>query len=223
MKDKKYFDESVDKAIIDFQTEQDLKKRNKIFEVSIMPAFQKLISYYYFTMPVARDEEIQFDCLSFLFEQLKKFDISKTSKSRGFPYFNMVAKNYFIQRLKQEKKRNMNNEYVFSLNDPLVQDDELLSGEDVESVMEIRQFIDLFKQNLEKWREVFQKEQEKAVIEALIILFENVENIDIFNEKAVFHYLKEITGLNSTQIAINLAKVRKKFFYFHKKYERGDF
>lgn len=220
MKEKKYFGEDVDNALVEYQKSSDIKEKNKVFEKKIMPAFKKLISYYYFTMPINRDEEVQFDCLSFLFEQLNKFD---TSQKRGFPYFNVVAKNYFIQKLKQEKKKAISNDYIFSLDDT---SDTLEQAELIDSTehdIETKQFVVLFKENLNKWRASFQKEQEVAIVDALITLFDNIENIDVFNEKAIYHYLKEITGLNSTQIAINLNKIRKKFYFFNKKYERGEF
>jgi hypothetical protein len=60
------------------------------------------------------------------------------------------------------------------------------------------------------------------LVDALITLFDQAEDIPHFKKKAVFFYLKEITQMNSKQIAINLTKIKKKFLFLKAKYDRGD-
>ena len=55
------------------------------------------------------------------------------------------------------------------------------------------------------------KENDLKVYQAINILFESKEDIDIFNKKAIYLYLREITGLNTKQIVNSLKKFRKKF------------
>jgi hypothetical protein len=45
----------------------------------------------------------------------------------------------------------------------------------------------------EKLLEIFTKEQEARVGDAILELFKRREHIDIFNKKALFIYIKEIT------------------------------
>ena len=54
------------------------------------------------------------------------------------------------------------------------------------------------------------------------ILLETVEDIEILNKKAVYLYLREITGLKTKQIVNTLNKMRERYKYFVIKYERGD-
>ena len=54
------------------------------------------------------------------------------------------------------------------------------------------------------------KENDFKVYQAIVILFESKEEIDIFNKKAIYLYLREITGLNTKQIVNSLKKFRKK-------------
>ena len=58
------------------------------------------------------------------------------------------------------------------------------------------------------------KENDLRVYKAIIILFESKDDIDIFNKKAIYLYLREITGLNTKQIVNSLKKFRKKYFKF---------
>ena len=50
----------------------------------------------------------------------------------------------------------------------------------------------------------------KNVIEAVKILCESVDDLEILNKKAVYLYLREITGLNTKQVVSNLNKIREK-------------
>jgi hypothetical protein len=66
------------------------------------------------------------------------------------------------------------------------------------------------------------KPQEKRVYEAVRILLSNPEDIEIFNKKAIYLYLREITGLNTKQVVNNLNKLRKKYKVFKNKWESGE-
>ena len=66
------------------------------------------------------------------------------------------------------------------------------------------------------------KENEKKVLKAVKIIFESSNEIEIFNKKAIYLYLREITGLNTKQVVNNLNKLRKKYKVFKNKWERGE-
>ena len=65
------------------------------------------------------------------------------------------------------------------------------------------------------------KENDLKVYKAIVILFESKEDIEIFNKKAIYLYLREITGLNTKQIVNSLKKFRKKYDYFKADWESG--
>jgi len=50
---------------------------------------------------------------------------------------------------------------------------------------------------------------------------EHSEEIEIFNKKAVYLYLRELTGLNTKQVVNNLNKLRIKYRYFKKNWLDG--
>ena len=66
------------------------------------------------------------------------------------------------------------------------------------------------------------KDNDLKVYKAIIILFESKEDIEIFNKKAIYLYLREITGLNTKQIVNSLKKFRKKYFLFKDDWENGQ-
>jgi len=55
-----------------------------------------------------------------------------------------------------------------------------------------------------------------------MILFDSVEDIEIFNKKAIYLYLREITGMNTKQIVTQLNKMRKRYREFKKDWENGE-
>ena len=65
------------------------------------------------------------------------------------------------------------------------------------------------------------KETERRVLEAVKILFTRKEELEIFNKKAIYLYMREITGLNTKQIVNNLNKMRARYHVFKKKWEEG--
>ena len=67
------------------------------------------------------------------------------------------------------------------------------------------------------------KVNEKKVLEAVKILLANPDDIEIFNKKAIYLYLREITGLNTKQVVNNLNKLRNRYATFKKKWNKGEF
>ena len=53
------------------------------------------------------------------------------------------------------------------------------------------------------------------------ILLHNIEDIEIFNKKAVYLYLRELTGLNTKQVVNNLNKLREKYRSFKTKWDKS--
>ena len=65
------------------------------------------------------------------------------------------------------------------------------------------------------------KENERKVYNAVRTILNSVEDIEIFNKKAVYLYLRELTGLNTKQIVSQLNKLRKKYFLFKNDWDNG--
>ena len=66
------------------------------------------------------------------------------------------------------------------------------------------------------------RENEVKTIQAIEILFNEANNIEIFNKKAIYLYMREITGLNTKQIVNNLNRIRKRYRMFKVEWEKGN-
>jgi hypothetical protein len=77
-------------------------------------------------------------------------------------------------------------------------------------------------EEIDTWDTGNLKENEKKVLEAIKILLSSPDDIEIFNKKAIYLYIREITGLNTKQVVNNLNKMRVKYRVFKGKWNRGD-
>ena len=69
----------------------------------------------------------------------------------------------------------------------------------------------LLKQILQEIKKKITNTNEIACINAIIILFDNIEDLDFLNKRAVFVYLREISGLNTKQLSVAMSNLRKHY------------
>ena len=102
-------------------------------------------------------------------------------------------------------------------------DEDLISKEPTyESKREDVEFWVSFGSEMKTWDSFMLKENEKKVLMAVRILLDSADTIEIFNKKAIYLYLREITGLNTKQVVNNLNKLRKRYRIFKEKWENGE-
>lgn len=214
---KPYFGKHVHESVVDFQETKSQEERHEIYEVHIRNAFEKLSENLIYIYGFSRDAEhfkiLKSDCVSFLYETLEKFDASKGSKA--FSYFNVCAKNHLLAKAKKTQKSKIRN---ISLSDITTMS--RLEKTMVESHSVVPSPDDMFirtedkeilKEMLQKISTKVSNENEKVCIAAIITLFNNIEELEFLNKRAVFVYLREISGLNPKQLSVALSSIRKQY------------
>jgi hypothetical protein len=77
---------------------------------------------------------------------------------------------------------------------------------------------------IEAWEKMKLKANEEKVLKAVKILLQDKDNPElIFNKKAIYLYIREMTGLNTKQVVNNLNKLRSKYRLFRHKWQEGKF
>ena len=84
---------------------------------------------------------------------------------------------------------------------------------------ELNNFVNILLNN----PHVIKNENDKKVLLAVKNIVEAPEEIEILNKKAIYLYLRELTGLNTKQIANTLKKIRIEYAVFVKKWNEGKF
>lgn len=222
-----YFGKEVDEKIIEFNSltdAADVDRKNKIFKEGIMPAFTRLIEsqmYLYKFYKVDDPETLKNECLSTLYEILPKFDASKGKKA--FSYFNVVVKNWFIGKTRDRKKRlKTETENFYSIDHEIVKNDPSIVLSSHEDEIIEKEFLKTLFRNMDQWRKLLKRKQEHQVLDAIEFLLQNPNLITIFNKKAVFLYIKEMTGLTAKQVNHNLMNIKNMYEEFREKFNAGE-
>ena len=221
-KTNKYFTKIHENAIIEYASTDSRAKRSELYIEFIGPAFNEMVDKIVYTYKFNNLPNIDYlkdDCKLWLITILDKYDPNR--KSKAFSYFSVITKNWFIHKVKQNSKklkRDLQYEDLTSETDLK----ELVTENSYESDREQREFWFHLFEEMKNWEQLKLKENEKKVLDAIKILFESVDQIEIFNKKAIYLYMREITGLNTKQIVNNLNRIRKKYKDFKKQWVRGN-
>jgi hypothetical protein len=213
---KVYFGPEVDLSIAKYNKEDDYMSRSVIYQREIKRPMEKLVENiihtfkFYYTDNVPLDQ-VQHEVVSFLVERLHKFDPSKGSKA--FSYFGMIAKNYCILKNKKNYKKLVENKRI-----------DLDGSIDIEQEdRDDQPDLDLFfKQYLAYWDNnvslYYKKEKDQRLAEAFLDLFRKRERIDIFNKKALYIYIREMTNANTQQITKIVKEMKSRWKQMYSDY-----
>ena len=187
----------------------------KLIEPALSEMVDKIVFTYKFTN-LPNIDYLRDECKIWLVTILDKFDPSKGSAA--FSYFSVITKNWFIHKVKRQQKRNYREIDYDNLSK--VHEEQFLStNESYLTHREEDEFWKSFYGELKSWDVSQMKENDLKVYQAINILFESKDDIEIFNKKAIYLYLREITGLNTKQIVNSLKKFRKKYGTFRSDWE----
>jgi hypothetical protein len=226
-----YFTVDTDTAIEEFQATDFPDDKHKIFNEKIRPAFEKLIEnliYVYRFYSLGDIETLKRECLTALYEVIPKFDASKSNDptkktSKSFSYFNMVAKNWFIARSRENIKKNKNeSELMVDLDHEAFKSDPSYAISPHEEFLEDKERWIEFYKAMEGWRTDIKKQNEVEVLNTIIYILKNAESVPIYSKKAVYIYLRDLTGLNSKQIVTCLKRIKIHYDEWKERYDSGE-
>ena len=213
-----YFTQETENAIIEYNNTLDFDLRSKIYREHIHYAFFKLTeniihTFKFYYTEVSNIEDLQHEVISFLLSKIHLFDPSKGAKA--YSYFGTIAKRYLIiSNTKNYKKRvdkapieelESDEKYSYSLSDDPVDKLSLFLDE----------FTNYCSQHI---YELFPKEGDAKIADAILELFRKRESIEIFNKKALYIYIREIIDVKTpkiTKIANKLYDMFKEHYYFY--------
>jgi hypothetical protein len=202
-------------------------ERHRIFNCEIRPAFEKLIENLIFVYKFFKFGDIDTlkrECLTDLYNTILKYDASKSNDpkketSKSFSYFNMVAKNWFIARAREMNKKSRNESDLFyDLDHEAIRNDPNFMIAPHDEEIENRELWFEFYKAMDSWRDRLTKKNERQVLESIIFLMKNSELVTIYNKKAVYLYLRELTGLTTKQIVVNIKKIKALYAEWYDEY-----
>lgn len=202
-----YFGPEVDVSITKYNNTEDSFEKSMIYQKEIKAAFDKLaeniihtFKFYYTDNQTL--QQVQHDVVSFLVEKLPKF---KNTNGKAFSYFSIVAKNYCILKNKKNYQKLKAYDKLGTTDDT-----ELLAvPDDTNNDIDLFDFIEKY---VAYWDDhiptTFTKKNERILAAAIVELFRKRDNIELFNKKALYVYIREMSDAN-TQTITHMVKVMK--------------
>lgn len=212
-----YFGPEVEEAIIRYNECDDQVERSKIYDQEIKYAFEKLtenlIHTFKFYYTDGQDiKTVQHDVISFLIEKLPKFT---ANKGKAFSYFSIVAKNYLILQNNKNFKKLVDTTTIDTVSDSI---ESPLKTHELDKFM--IQYISYWDNNLDKH---FPRKQDKQVAAALVELFRKRESLEIFNKKALYIYIREMSNASTQQITKMVKVMKEKYVKLYSAYLEHDY
>jgi len=204
-----YFGPEVETAILLFNDTQDTTLKNKLYRELIHPAFDKLgeniihtFKFYYNDTNSYSDAK--HELVVFLSEKLGNY---RQTNGKAFSYFSIVAKNFCIGKTRVNYKKAKR---VLST-DTITEDShgEFLTvvdnygdlTEEQQFQTKLSNFMAVFVNYWEtNVNEVFSKKEDVSVVWAVVELFKKRENLEIFNKKALYLYIREMTNADTNRV-----------------------
>ena len=220
---KNYFTQEHETAILKYVASSSKEERTELYKVFIGPAFDEMVNKIVYSFKFTNLPNIEYlmdECKIWLITILDKYDTDKNSKA--FSYFSVIVKNWFIQKTKKKAKAvqyevsldEITNEAEMERNpeDDIRPEDELISGE----------FVVYLRAEMVDWEEIAERTNDERVVKAIQILLDSAQEIEIFNKKAIYLYLREITGLNTKQVVASLKRLKPHYDLFKKSWDDGE-
>lgn len=216
-----YFTQEHEDAIIKYALSDSKEERTKLYIKFIQPAFDEMVNKIIFTYKfntLPNIDSLRDECKIWLTTIISKYDVSKGSKA--FSYYSVITKNWFIQNVKKtnrEKRREVTMEDAEGEIEKLA-----IGGTDTyETTRETTEFWGQLKDQIYEWEKLDLRDNERKVLNAIIQIFGNIDNIEIFNKKAIYLYIREITGLNTKQVVSGLTGIKTKYKVFKDSWQNG--
>ena len=209
---KRYFTEDTDLAIKQYLASSIQSERDEIYRTRIHYAFYKLAenlihTFKFYYTEVDNLEDLKHEVMCFFIEKLDYFKPEKGSKA--FSYFSIVGKNYLILNNNNNYKKKKITTDVMDADED---DGVIRQLGRPQRKKDIKDFIDYFTEYVDKHMfTLFKKENDKKVCDAINTLFKRRENLEIFNKKALYIYIREMTDVD-TPVITKVTKILKKLY-----------
>jgi len=205
-----YFTKETEEYIVKYNNSTDQEYRNKIFTDHIYLPFYKLSeniihTFKFYYTDVDKIEDLKHELVSILLEEkIMKFD--PTNGAKAYSYFGTIVKRWLI---------NYNNKNYKKLKQ-IGSFDDIEDGYEDGSVyaepnkgITLSDFVDKWVNTMyDELDELFIKESEQQIADAVLTLFRTRNDLDIFKKKALYIYIREITDCDTPTLTkvINVLK-----------------
>ena len=218
-----YFTKETEDYIKRYNVSKDSDYRAKIFTDHIYFPFYKLAeniihTFKFYYTDVERIEDLKHEVVSMLLEEkIMKFDPDHGAKA--YSYFGTIVKRWLINYNNKNYKKlkqigsfdDMEESYEGSMNVKLP------------GGITLSQFLDMWiEKTYDKLDNLFAKDSEKRIADAVLTIFKTRHDIDIFKKKALYIYIREMTDCETPHLTRVISVLKDDFYeIYHRYHEKG--
>jgi len=222
-----YFTQETENAIVLYLKTESPYERERIYNNYIHRPFYKLVENIIHSFKLSsyssvdKLSDLKYEVISFLLQKLPRYN---QENGKAYSYFGTIAKRYLIIENKKNYSSIKKNTNISEVdNDKIILED-LLNRPDISDYIDGTSFIDTFITYVEdNYTSYFKKTNDIKVCFAVLELFRKRENIEIFNKKAIYLYIKEITDCNTTQVTRAIKKLKLLYVVIYNQYLQDGF
>jgi hypothetical protein len=224
---KNYFTQETENAIVAYNISTDFEEKSKIYEAKIHYAFFKLTqniihTFKFYYTEVDNIEDLQHEVITFLLSKIHKFDPSRGAKA--YSYFGTIVKRWLILYNETNYKKRVKSTPITTIEEDgnhsyVIEENNNMSNNKLSQNDKLSLFIDLYVEHCtSNIYNFFPKEMDAKIADAILELFRKRENLDVFNKKALYIYIREMIDVKTpkiTKIADKLYDIYKKGYIFY--------
>ena len=239
-KGRVYFTKETEAAIVRYNNSTNPEERSNIYQDFIHYPFYKLTqniihTFKFYYTEVENLEDLQHELITFLLSKIHKFNPDNGAKA--YSYFGTIVKRWLIvyntknygKKIKNIQITDLANYSNLDASEPgfissqkmdesvgkVIQGEfegDELSNKGYKHEDKLYIFIDQFVEYCtERIYTIFPKGNDAQIADAILELFRKRDNIDIFNKKALYIYIREMVDVKTPKIT-KIANVLYKIF-----------
>jgi hypothetical protein len=218
-----YFTKITDLAISAYnRSDSSQILREKIYRRFIYPAFMKmaenLINKVKPTYIDSTFVDLQTDLVTYLTERLSKFN---PNSGKAYSYYTRTSFNYLIAENQKAYSKLKSNALEINVDDQRNIITEMHNDDMRETLKYFMDaYIDYCYENLNY---IFNSSVDIHVADSVLHIFEERENIEDFNKKALYIFIRERTGLETNNITRVIKTLKQIYTDKFREYEQQNF
>ena len=218
-----YFTKETEDYIVKYNTSTDQDYRNKIFTDHIYIPFYKLAeniihTFKFYYTDVDKIEDLKHEIVSMLYEEkIMKFDA--TNGAKAYSYFGTIVKRWLINYNNKNYKKLKQIGSFDEIEESYDQNIDLESP----SAKTLNNFMNAWIDSIYmKIEEMFIKDSDIKIADAVLTVFRTRHDLDIFKKKALYIYIREMTDCETPQLTKVITILKEDFREnYQKLYDQG--
>jgi len=212
-KSNNYFTSETEKYIVEYNNSTDPIFRGKVFTDHIYYPFYKLAeniihTFKFYYTDVDELEDLKHEIVTMLLEE-KIHRFNPELGAKAYSYFGTIVKRWLIGYNNANYKKVKRVTSLENIDE--IYEVETAEVNTVTMGRVVEEWVEECYKNLD---EIFDNTQDKSVADAILTLFKKRQDISVFKKKALYIYIREITGCSTPTLTTVISKLKPLFYNY---------